>query len=160
MATIHLTGNIGADAQLRQFAQKQYACFRVADTRRYTDVNGQQQEHTTWYTCMKRDDNGRLCPWLTKGTKVYVHGSFSVEQYQAKDGTTKQDNRVMVADLDFMSGKPQQQTYTPAQPQPQPQKPPQSVNNLWDYETGGQQHNVQQRAPQAPPQAEEDDLPF
>ena len=169
MATIHLTGRIGADAQPRQFAQKQYTCFRLADTRRYTDGNGQQQEQTTWYTCMKRDDSGKLCPWLTKGTKVYVHGSFSVEQYQAKDGTTRQDNRVMVADLEFMSGKPQQQTDTPEQAQPQqyqqqqytqPQRPPQNVNNLWDYATGGRQMNVQQRAPQTPPQEEGDDLPF
>lgn len=156
MATVHFTGNLGKDAQLRQIGQGQYTCFNVADSRRYTDRNGQTQEKTTWFSCMKRDDSGKLTPYLRKGTKVYVSGNLSMDEWTDNEGKVHKYISVMVNDLEFMSQKQQEEP----KPQPQPQRPPQNVNNLWDYATGGQQHNVQQRAPQTPPQEDGDDLPF
>ena len=161
MATVHFTGNLGKDAQIRQIGQVQYTCFNVADSRRYTDRNGQTQEKTTWFSCMKRDDSGKLTPYLRKGTKVYVSGNLTMEEWTDNDGKVHKYISVMVNELEFMSAKQdeQQQNYQQPKPQPQPQRPPQNVNNLWDYATGGQQPNVQQRAPQAPQQTSEE-LPF
>ena len=110
---------------------------------------------------MKRDDSGKLTPYLRKGTKVYVSGNITMEEWTDNDGKVHRYISVMVNDLEFMSAKQDepQQNYQQPKPQPQPQRPPQNVNNLWDYATGGQQNNVQQRAPQAPNQQDEE-LPF
>ena len=101
---IFVTGNIGADAELKQIGQKQYAVFRVADTRKYTDGNGQPQSDTIWYRCMKSDPNGRLVSHLTKGTKVMVHGDYRFSTFQGKDGQTQYDHSVWVVTLEFMGG--------------------------------------------------------
>lgn len=158
MAIVHLTGNIGKDAQLRQIGNNTYACFNVADTERYNS-NGQTQERTSWYSCIKADPNGKLTPYLTSGTKVYVTGKISIKEFTASDGTVKKYPEVWVNELDFMQRKeaqPQQQSY---QPQQKPQQRPQNVKDLYDYATGGQAHNVRQNAPQTANNTS-DELPF
>lgn len=176
MNIVSVTGNIGRDATLRQMGNGQYACFSVADSRKY-NKDGQQQEKTTWWSCMKSDPNGKLVQYLTKGTKVTVTGRASMDEYQGNDGQQHTYLSIMVNDLEFMTGNGQQsqpqaqpQQYQPQQYQSQqyqqqqytqPQRPPQNVKDLYDYATGGQAHNVRQNVPQTPnqqPQGEQ--LPF
>lgn len=101
-----LIGNLGRDAELKEIGGAQYAVFNVAHSERRTDRNGQSQETTTWVRCMKRDQNARLAPYLTKGKKVYVDGRLSLGSYTTQQGETRYELSIWVDNLEFMDARP------------------------------------------------------
>lgn len=69
MQNLQVIGNLGADAELRQYNGSQFVSFRVADTTRYQD-----KEVTTWIDCTLNGNGGNLLPFLKQGAKVFVTG--------------------------------------------------------------------------------------
>lgn len=62
---------------------------------------------TTW------DKLAEICKTLTKGKKVAVVGSVSVNTYQTQDGTTRASLDVMANEVKFLSPKEQQKQESP-----------------------------------------------
>ena len=83
MLQLQVIGNLGADAEVKEFNGSKGVCFNVAHTERWTDEQGTKHESTTWVSCILNGDGGKLLPYLKKGTTVFVEGSGSVRCYSS-----------------------------------------------------------------------------
>lgn len=86
MLQLEVIGNIGNDAEIKDFSGKKYVAFNVAHSERHKDANGTTVESTTWVSVLWYGDGGGLTPHLKRGAKVFVRGSMSLKQYQDKNG--------------------------------------------------------------------------
>ena len=48
MLQIEVIGNIGNDAEIKEFSGKKYVSFNVAHSEKHKDANGVNVETTTW----------------------------------------------------------------------------------------------------------------
>lgn len=85
MLQIEVIGNIGTDAEIKEFSGKKYVAFNVAHSERRKDANGTTIESTTWVSVLWYGDGGGLTAYLKKGCKVFVRGRMSLKQYQDKN---------------------------------------------------------------------------
>lgn len=87
MLKLSITGNLGADAEMKDFGDHKCISFRVAHTRKSKDG----QKRTTWVDVLRYspDDNPAVLPYLTKGTRVLVEGEPSVRAWTDKDGNAR-----------------------------------------------------------------------
>lgn len=74
-------GNIGKDAEIREFGERKYVSFTVAHSERKRNQDGQFEEHTVWVSVLWYGDGGKLFQYLKKGCKVFVRGDLSVRKY-------------------------------------------------------------------------------
>ena len=86
MLQIEVIGNIGNDAEIKEFSGKKYVAFNVAHSERRKDANGTTVESTTWVSVLWYGDGGGLTPHLKRGAKVFVRGRMALKQYQDKNG--------------------------------------------------------------------------
>lgn len=89
MLQCEVIGNIGSDAEIKEFGGKKYVSFNVAHSERRKDANGTTVESTTWVSVLWYGDGGGLTQYLKKGCKVFVRGRLSVKTYQDKNGNTQ-----------------------------------------------------------------------
>jgi single-strand DNA-binding protein len=91
MNTITVVGTLGRDPELRFTAGGQaVVSFSVADTRRWKNNQGEQQEATTWIDVSAWQSLAEHCAAsLTKGSRVTVTGRLESREYEAKDGTKR-----------------------------------------------------------------------
>lgn len=85
MLQIEVIGNIGTDAEIKEFSGKKYVAFNVAHSEKRKDANGTTIESTTWVSVLWYGDGGGLTAYLKKGCKVFVRGRMSLKQYQDKN---------------------------------------------------------------------------
>lgn len=78
MLAVTVIGNIGNDAEIKEFNGQKFIAFNVASTERYKDRQGNQHSRTTWVSCLKPGESS-VVTYLKKGTQVYVRGSLSVK---------------------------------------------------------------------------------
>ncbi|MEN3973076.1 single-stranded DNA-binding protein [Sphingomicrobium sp. XHP0235] len=77
---IHITGNIGKDAETRDTRSGSVTGFNVAVRQGYGE-----NEETIWYRCSLWGQRGdKLRQYLTKGAKVYVSGELVHDEYEGK----------------------------------------------------------------------------
>ena len=81
MISIEIIGNIGSDAQVKDFNGKKYTAFNVAHSEKFKNQQGVETERTTWVSVLKPGESG-LTQFLKKGTPVFVRGEMSVKQFQ------------------------------------------------------------------------------
>lgn len=106
-----LTGNLGRDPELRQHNGDNILNFAIG-----VAVGTRDKPDTMWVDCAlwgKRASS--LQPYLFKGSRVTVSGPIRLEEYQAKDGTTKTRLRLSVDQLD-LPPKGESQTQQTQQP--------------------------------------------
>ncbi len=109
-----LSGNIGKDAEVKDFQNGNSVInFSVADTKKWTDRNGQKQEKTNWIECVWYLNNTSIAQYLTKGTKVLIEGEPTARAYINQQGEAIVINQCIVRILEFMgsSNQNQQQNY-------------------------------------------------
>ena len=76
MIKLEIIGNLGADAEIKQYNGNKFVSFRVAHTDKWVDQQtGVISTQTTWVSCSLNGDGGALTEYLKKGTKVYVRGT-------------------------------------------------------------------------------------
>ena len=90
------TGNIGKDAELKQIGGNNYACFSIAITEK---VKGEAR--TTWIDVVKHDKDGKLTPYLKKGTRVQVIGKPTTSGYTNKNGDIISSITIWANELEF-----------------------------------------------------------
>lgn len=80
MLQIEIIGNIGSDAQVKDFNGKKYISFNVAHSEKFKNQQGTETERTTWVSVLKPGESA-IVQYLKKGTPVFVRGDLSVKQY-------------------------------------------------------------------------------
>lgn len=104
MLKINIIGNLGKDAEIKDFNGNKFISFNVAHTEKYKKQDGTEVNNTTWISCLKKvADSSALAKYLTKGTKVYLEGTPSVKLYQTKDGATDYSFNCSVLHLALLS---------------------------------------------------------
>ena len=83
MFKVHVIGNLGADAQVKEANGAKFVSFRVAHTETYSDQSGTKHENTVWIDCTMSNADSKVVPYLKKGTKVFVYGNASLRTYSS-----------------------------------------------------------------------------
>jgi single-strand DNA-binding protein len=86
-----INGRLGADADVSETNNgTEVVKFRIANTRRYKDRDGERQEQTAWVpiTAYGKVGSG-IIDYLVKGKEVTVVGRLRTYQYEDKDGETR-----------------------------------------------------------------------
>lgn len=132
------TGNIGRDCELRHTPNgKSIASFPLPVTSGW----GENQK-TSWVECKLFGDRAeRLTPYLLKGGKVMVQGSFVLEEWE-KDGVKHSKPVIIVNEVEL---PPKQAGQQQAQPQ---------------QATNYQQAQANYAQQQSQPSTGFDDIPF
>lgn len=106
MLELNLIGNLGADAQVKDFEGRKAVCFNVAHTDRWEDENGQKYETTTWVSCIWNGDGGRTLPYLKRGATVFLSGPCSTRVYSSpKEHRMVAGLNLRVNHLELVGGK-------------------------------------------------------
>jgi len=81
MQPLTITGGLGRDAELKTTqGGDEILSFSVGSSQGYGD-----KKTTNWFRCTLWGKRGRtIAQYLTKGTKVTVHGELSIGEYEGK----------------------------------------------------------------------------
>lgn len=101
MLVTEIIGNIGQDAQVKDYNGRKFVSFSVADSYKSKD----QTVHTTWVSCTIEGDGGNLTQYLKKGTSVFVRGRSRINLYQRRDGSYGADLSIAVRDIHLLSSR-------------------------------------------------------
>ena len=148
MLQIEVIGNLGKDAEVKEFSGRKYVCFSVAHTENVRTQNPGEPpvQRTTWLSVYWYGEGGAVLQYLKRGTKVFVRGGMRNNLYTDRTGQTRVDINVNAREV-YLCGS------SPAQPAAQgsAQQPAAST-----------QHVTGQTAPTGAPApiGGEDDLPF
>lgn len=96
-----LSGRIGRDPEHKQVGAKG---TDLASTSLAVDVGWGDRESTDWYTLNFWGGRAALADHVSKGDKVVVVGEVEQDEYEDKSGQTRQDVKVSVTSIEFMSG--------------------------------------------------------
>ena len=123
MLQIEVIGNLGKDAEVKEFSGKKYVCFSVAHTE---NVRAQKPgepptQRTTWLSIYWYGEGGSTFQYLKKGAKVFVRGTMRNNLYTDRTGQTHVDINVNAREV-YLCGSSPAQTQTT-----QPTTPAQSV---------------------------------
>ena len=132
MLRAQILGNIGGDATVKTFSDKNYIAFNVAHSEKR---NG--QEHTQWVSVLKYGDSqSPIYPYLKKGVKVFVEGSLAVKQYSDQSGATQVSVNINADVIQLCSSQsdaqPAQQQAAPQQPRQYTKPQPQQARMVYD----------------------------
>lgn len=89
MLVSEIIGNLGADAEIKDFSGKKYVSFNVAHSEYGKDQAGNKTESTVWISVLWYGDGGGLLQYLKKGNKVFVRGRQRVKTYTDKNGNAQ-----------------------------------------------------------------------
>ncbi len=103
---ITLSGNLGADAELRYTKSGNHVVsFSLAVNERTPNGDGSWGEYTNWPDCVMFGKRAEaLAPWLRKGTKISLIGRIHTRSYQ-NDGKSIKRWEVRVDDVELMQYK-------------------------------------------------------
>lgn len=103
IAQITVSGNVGADPEIRMVNDTKVANLSVAVNEGYTNKQGEKVEKTHWYRLEAWDgSNGKglvssvIEPYVKKGITVFAQGFPIIEEYE-KEGVTHRSFKVKLA---------------------------------------------------------------
>ncbi len=105
MLKLEIIGNIGNDAEIKEFGGKMYVSFSVAHTEYQKDEQGNRTDLTTWCSVLWFGDEGSLFPYLKKGTKVFVRGNLKVKMYTDRNGNQQAAINVSASEVQLCGVK-------------------------------------------------------
>ena len=142
MLQIEVIGNLGKDAEVKEFSGKKYVCFSVAHTENVRTQNPGEPpvQRTTWLSVYWYGEGGSTFQYLKRGAKVFVRGTMRNNLYTDRTGQTRVDINVNAREV-YLCGS------SPAQPAAQPTA---------TQHVAGQTSQV----PAGTPIGGDDDLPF
>ena len=150
MLQIEVIGNLGKDAEVKEFSGKKYVCFSVAHTEnvRAQKPGESPTQRTTWLSIYWYGEGGSTFQYLKRGAKVFVRGTMRNNLYTDRTGQTRVDINVNAREVYLCGSSPAQPATQPAAHPQQPASTAQSVPN--------------QTSPAGAPApiGGEDDLPF
>ena len=116
MLQIEVIGNLGRDAEVKEFSGKKYVCFSVAHTE---NVRAQKPgepptQRTTWLSIYWYGEGGAVLPYLKRGAKVFVRGTMRNNLYTDRTGQTRVDINVNAREVYLCGSSPAQTAAQPA----------------------------------------------
>lgn len=106
MLNFQFIGNLGSDAEVKEFNGNKAVCFNVAHTERWMQADGAKRESTTWISCIINGDGGKLLPYLKRGAQVFVEGSGSARCYSSpKEKRWVAGLNITVRHIELVGGK-------------------------------------------------------
>jgi single-strand DNA-binding protein len=97
---VMLIGNLGADPEVRTFANGGKVCnLRIATSETWKDKNtGERQEKTEWHTVAIFNEGlaGVAERFLKKGSKVYIEGQLQTRKWQDQQGNDRYSTEVVL----------------------------------------------------------------
>jgi single-strand DNA-binding protein len=95
-----IIGNLGADPEVRSFANGGKVCnLRIATSEQWKDKNsGERQERTEWHTVAIFTEGlvNVAERYLRKGSKVYIEGKMETRKWQDQSGNDRYSTEVVV----------------------------------------------------------------
>lgn len=116
---VEVMGYLGADPDVRTTPSgATSATLRIACTERWTDAQGQRQEHTEWVTCVAWRKNAELAQmYLRKGSRVMVEGKLRTRVWDDKNGGGKRyATEVLVSRILLIDKREQSERQEPSAP--------------------------------------------
>lgn len=105
MQQIQIIGNLGEDAQVRDFNGAKFVTFRVACSEKVKQ-SGEFVTVTTWYSCSYNRPDSGVVQFLKKGTTVFVQGLPSYTMYDSAANHCKMiDVRIFVDRVQLAGAK-------------------------------------------------------
>lgn len=89
MLQCEVIGNLGGDAEIKEFGGKKYVSFSVAHTERVRTGIDAYQEQTVWISVLWYGDGGKLLQYLKRGSKVFVRGRQTVKIYTDRNNNAQ-----------------------------------------------------------------------
>lgn len=136
MLQCEVIGNLGNDAEIKDFSGKKYVSFSVAHSEVSKDQQGNRVEQTTWVSVLWYGEGGGLLQYLKRGSKVFVRGRQKVKVYSDKNGNAQCAINVNASEVQLCGIK--------------------GENN----NSQSDNHQAQPSAPSAMGDSNNDDLPF
>lgn len=114
MIKLQIIGRLGKDCVVNTVNGKNVINFTVANTEKYRDSQGTNQEKTTWVDCAYWTDRTAIAPYLTKGTQVFVEGTPEVRTFSRQDGTAGASLSLRVREVQLLGSKNDSGSNVPA----------------------------------------------
>lgn len=86
MLTVEIVGNLGLDAEIKEFGGKKYTTFSLAHTENMRTAEGKTISKTTWVSVLWYGEGYGILPYLTKGAKVFIRDRLSAKVVNDKNG--------------------------------------------------------------------------
>lgn len=102
-------GHVGKDAEIKEIKGSNYACFDLASSE---TRNGEKR--ITWIQIRKKDPEGKLTPYIKKGTCIYAEGIPTVSAY-IKENVAYANTTIWAEKIEFCSSPQQSQSHAPVQ---------------------------------------------
>lgn len=90
MLKAEIIGNLGKDAEVKEFSGRKYVSLSVACSEYSKDQQGKRTEQAAWVSVLWYGDGGGLLPYLKRGAKVFVRGSLNCKAYATPKGMAPQ----------------------------------------------------------------------
>lgn len=103
MLKLEILGNIGNDAQVKDFNGKKYIAFNVAHSEKFKNQQGVETERTTWVSVLKPGESA-VAQYLKKGTPVFVRGDLSVKAYKDNAGNWQVGVNCLAREVQLLPG--------------------------------------------------------
>ena len=103
MLQVEIIGNIGNDAQVKDFNGKKYIAFNVAHREKFKNQQGVETERTTWVSVLKPGESA-VAQYLKKGTPVFVRGDLSVKAYKDNAGNWQVGVNCLAREVQLLPG--------------------------------------------------------
>lgn len=108
MLQVEIIGNIGNDAQVKDFNGKKYIAFNVAHSEKFKNQQGVETERTTWVSVLKPGESA-VAQYLKKGTPVFVRGDLSVKAYKDNAGNWQVGVNCLAREVQLLPGGKREQ---------------------------------------------------
>lgn len=88
MLQLEIIGNLGNDAEIKEFNGKKYVSMNVAHSEKKRDANGSVLETTTWVSVLWYGDGGNLTQYLKRGVQsVLAWSPYTKGIYRQAEST-------------------------------------------------------------------------
>nr|DAN12612.1 MAG TPA: Single strand binding protein [Caudoviricetes sp.] len=114
MLKAELIGNLGNDAEIKEFGGKKYVALSVATTEYAKDDQGNRTDVTTWVSVLWYGEGGGLFAYLKRGAKVFVRGNLRAKMYADKQGVQQVSINVNASEVQLCGSKAEASPQQPA----------------------------------------------
>lgn len=101
MLQLEVIGNLGNDAEIKEFSGKKYVSMNVAHSEKKKDGS----ENTVWVSVLWYGDGGGLFQYLKRGCKVFLRGRLVPKAYTDKQNQPQCALNIYANEVNLCGGK-------------------------------------------------------
>ena len=126
MLQLEVIGNLGNDAEIKEFGGKKYVSMNVAHSEKRKDGG----ETTVWVSVLWYGEGGALLQYLKKGTKVFLRGRLVPKAYLDKNNQVQCAVNMYANEVNLCGGKSENTSAPQATAAPSVAPTPQGEDDL------------------------------